>query len=124
MQNFDLVEESKYRPENCRGFSQAFLVYLHIYCHYLWDEYEQSKDLHDDIIPPPSTFTKVQGKPGTGKTFVVNTIQNITRNIFQSDRFDAGSAPTGCAAALFGGKHIIVHFIFQLQKILHAVPRI
>ena len=56
MKDFDLVDETKYRPENCMGFAQAFLVYLHIYRHFLWDTYLQKKDLEKDIDPPPTIF--------------------------------------------------------------------
>ena len=43
---------------------------------------------------------------------MIKTLQNITRNLKQSNEFDAASAPTGCAASLFGGK--THHRLFSL----------
>ena len=100
----ELIDESTYCPENCKGYAQTFLVFLHLYQHYVWHLYYENAKTNLDLKPPPSIFVKVQGKPGTGKTFVTKTLQNITRNIFQSNHRDGGSAPTGCAASLFGGK--------------------
>ena len=102
--NVNLLDEDRHRPENCKGFAQTFLIFLHLYQHFLWDKYEEGKKSDVNVEPPPSVHVKVQGKPGTGKTFVTKTLQNITRNIFQSNDRDGGSAPTGCAAFLFGGK--------------------
>ena len=75
-----------------------------------------------NIELPPSIYVKVQGKPGTGKTFVTKTLQNITRNIFQSNDRDGGSAPTGCAASLFGGKTHHRAFSMPTGKKLNKMP--
>ena len=45
----------------------------------------------------------MEGKPGTGKTFIIKTLHNINRIIHKSNLCDMASAPTGCASALIGG---------------------
>ena len=45
----------------------------------------------------------VEGKPGSGKTFVIKTLCNINRIISQTNLSDMASDPTGCASALIGG---------------------
>lgn len=117
-----LLDEQTHRPENCKGFAQTFTIFLHIYQHFLWDKYEEDKKANVDIDPPPSVYVKVQGKPGTGKTFVTKTLQNITRNIFQSNDRDGGSAPTGCAASLFGGKTHHRSYCMPTGRKLNQVP--
>ena len=72
--------------------------------------------------PPPSIFVKIQGKPGTGKTFVTKTLQNITCNLTKSNGRDAGSAPTGCAASLFGGKKHHRSFNIQTGREFNKAP--
>ena len=42
----------------------------------------------------------VEGKPGTRKSLITKTLQNITPIITQRNSSDSVSAPTGCAAAL------------------------
>ncbi len=44
-----------------------------------------------------------KGLPGTGKTFIINTLRNIVKIIYRSNVADAASAPIGCAAALIDG---------------------
>ena len=121
-ENVKLLEEERHCPENCKGYSQTFSVFLHIYQHFLWAKYEEDKKSEANVEPPPSVYVKVQGKPGTGKTFVTKTLQNITRNIFQSNDRDGGSAPTGCAASLFGGKTHHRAFSMPNGKKLNKVP--
>ena len=42
---------------------------------------------------------KVQGKHGTGKSFVINT-QNITNIDLKYNKYDIATTPTGCATSL------------------------
>ena len=63
----ELIEESLYCPENCKGYAQTFLVFVHLYQHYIWHLYDAKSKINLDVKPPPSLFVKVQGKPGTGK---------------------------------------------------------
>ena len=51
-----------------------------------------------------SLFTFVEGKPGTGKTFIIKTLRNVTRLLQKSNYSDMASAPTGCATALIDGQ--------------------
>ena len=62
-----LFDINKHRPEKCLGDAQIFLVYEHLYYHYLNDR--QTSGL--DSVLPPSLFTVIEGKPGTGKSFVL-----------------------------------------------------
>eukprot|EP00957_Ditylum_brightwellii_P036299 2748997-Ditylum_brightwellii.AAC.1 len=49
---------------------------------------------------PPCVHVKCQGKPGTGKPFVILTPRSITRKFLESTMCNVASAPTGCAAML------------------------
>ena len=44
MKNFKLDDEDENCPETCKEFAQTFLVFLHIYQHYLLDEFERNKN--------------------------------------------------------------------------------
>ena len=87
---------NKHRPEKCLGDALIFLVYEHLYYHYLNDRHTSGLE----SVLPPSLFTAIEGKPGTGKSFVLKTIRNITRQLTNSNNADMASAPTGYAAAL------------------------
>ena len=126
--DFGLIKESHYRPEKAKGDAQKLLVFVHLYQHYLWKEYEEkvriANDDDDDgmdIDIPPSLLVKVQGKPGTGKSFVANTVKNITRTILNAKR-DEASCPTGCAASLIGGKTHFRALHIPAGKALHDKP--
>ena len=95
-QNIDLHDEIIHRPENCRGVSQKLLIYIHLLVHYEW------QNIHHEV--PQCHHIKIQGKPGTGKSFVINTMRNITKSLFKSNKCDEATAPTGCAASLINGK--------------------
>ena len=47
---------------------------------------------------------KVKGKPSTGKTFLIHTLKNLTRNCLKSNSCDEATALTGYAASLIDGK--------------------
>ena len=123
-----LFQEDIYCPENAKGDMQTFLIYLHLYQHYTWDQYfeSQSQGLqqsHRDMLtPPPSIHVKVQGLPGTGKTFVINTNRNVTRNIFQSNSNDITCAPTACAASLINGSTHCRVFKIPIGRQLYNSP--
>jgi hypothetical protein len=98
-QQLILFDNDVHKPENCKGSAQKFLIYEHIYYHYQIELYKTGQ-LENQ---PPSLFTLVEGKPGTGKTFVTKTLRNITRKITGRNSSDMASAPTGCAASLIEG---------------------
>ena len=52
---------------------------------------------------PPMQKIYVEGLPGTGKTFIINTLCNIIKIIYHSNDADAASAPMGYTAALTDG---------------------
>ena len=94
-----LFDETMYLPNNCIGDSQTFLIYHHLYFQYCMNEYKHNRS----YVLPKQQFIFVEGKPGTGKTFIVKTLRNINRIIHKSNLVDIASAPTGCASALIGG---------------------
>ncbi len=94
-----LFDEDVYRPENCRGEDQVFLIYHHLLVQYQIHLF-QNGEIENR---PPCAFVLVEGLPGTGKSFVTKTLRNITRKIHGRNSADMASAPTGCAASLIGG---------------------
>ena len=94
-----LHEKDTYKPENCIGESQKFIIYHNLYYQYLYAQYCNG----ETNIVPNQQFVFVEGKPGTGKTFVVKTLRNMNRIIHNSNTSDLASAPTGCASALIDG---------------------
>ena len=89
-----LIEENIYNPENSITESQINVIFNHIYQHYL---FHISKDKDES---PASMTVKIQGLPGTGKTFIVNTIRNIDINLNSTLLSYTCCTPTGCAASL------------------------
>jgi hypothetical protein len=94
-----LLNEELYRPENAKTDGQKFLIYHHLYWQYIW--YQHRNGQYENV--PPMQTIYVEGLPGVGKTFLINTLRNICKNILQNNNADAASAPTGCAAALIDG---------------------
>ena len=113
-----LFEPNKHCPENCQGDAQTFLIYHHLYHHYLLDQH------HKGIVKdrPPSQLVLVEGKPGTGKTFVTKTLRNITRQLTKLNSSDMASAPTGCAAALIEGSTHCHCLKIPCGRALYKVP--
>ena len=66
-----LIEANIYNPENTITDSQKNIIFNHIYQHYI---FHIVKDIDDC---PVSINVKIQRLPGTGKTFIANTICNI-----------------------------------------------
>ena len=94
-----LFEIEKHIPENCCGEAQKFLVYHHLYHHYMMQKFD-NKEIQNR---PPSQFVLVEGKPRTGKTFITKTLRNIKRFLTKSNSSDIATAPAGCAAVLIDG---------------------
>ena len=68
------MDEKIYNPENNITDFKKIIIFNHIYQHYI---FHISKDKHEF---PVSVNVKIQGLPGTGKTFIANTIRNIDIN--------------------------------------------
>ena len=101
-----LFDEDKHKPENAKSDAQKILIYHHLYYQYLLHQYQENLRDHEQSNqppPPPTQCVFCEGKPGTGKTFVVNTCRNMNRKIHRRNTADMASAPTGCAAALIDG---------------------
>ena len=64
-------------------------------------DFNNSED--DNAKCPPMQLVFCEGEPGTGKTFVVTTMRNMMRNLYQHNAADMTSAQTGNAAALIQG---------------------
>ena len=86
-------------PEHFQSYAQTFVIYHCIFINYKINVHEIG------VINgcPPYELALFEGKTGTGKYFVTETIINITRLITQQNPSDMASAPTSCAAALIGG---------------------
>ena len=117
--NFTLFNENLYRPENCTGMSQKLLVANHLLQHKCWLEFNAS-GMETDM--PPCVHVKCQGKPGTGKSFVILILRNITRKILKSIVCDVASAPAGVAATLISGMTHYCLFKIPTGKTLTSVP--
>ena len=94
-----LLQEELHRPENAKTDAQKFIIYHHLYWQRQWYLFQNRLI---NIIPPMQTIY-VEGLPGVGKTFLINTLRNIIKIIAGRNDADAASAPTGCAAALIDG---------------------
>jgi hypothetical protein len=95
-QHLKLLNKELHCPEVAKTDAQKFLIYHHLY--WQWKLYQYRNGI---IIDLPSMQTiYVEGLPGTGKTFIINTLCNVVKIIYRSNVADAASAPTGCAAAL------------------------
>ena len=116
-----LYMEDVYRPENCRGKAQKLIVGTHLLQHKKWMEYYNSPS---DVPLPPSLHVKCQGKPGTGKSFIIMTLRNITRKMLKSNFADGVCAPTGCASSLISGMTMYRLFKIPTAKdTLYNVPK-
>ena len=92
--NTILNRENIHWPEMCRGNRHKFLIYSNLLSHYEWDQNCGANNL------PESHHFKAQGKPDTGKSFVINHLRNITKLIMKSNLYDTAIALTECAASL------------------------
>ena len=96
-----LFDTEMFKPENARTSEQRFIIFHHMHNLYLWKQYLDANDTESE--PPVQSYTLIEGLPGTGKTFVIKTLRNMTRKVFKNKNSDMASAPTGCAASLFNG---------------------
>ena len=65
---------------------------------------------------------KIQGLPGTGKSFIANTIRNIDINLNPMHLSYTCCAPTGCAASLINGTTHHTLFNLPLGKCFFSSP--
>ena len=101
--NEDLVElfkEELFRPEKAQSEEQKFLIFHHLLVHYNFKMHEANPIEHP---LPPMENVFVEGKPGVGKSWVSNTIRNITRAVRKCNLADKATAPTGCSASIIRG---------------------
>jgi hypothetical protein len=102
----ELFDEHIFRPENARGRKQKLIVFMLLYQHYKFHKFQEEfqnwsqRPGTGPHLPPPSIFLLVEGKPGSGKSFILKTLRNITRIIMKSNRAELTSAPTGVAGSL------------------------
>ncbi len=98
-QHLKLLNKELHCPENAKTDAPKFPIHHHLYCQ--WKLYQYRNGIIIDL--PPVQTIYVEGLPGTGKTFIINTLYNIVKIIYHSNVVDAASAPSGCAAALIDG---------------------
>lgn len=63
-------------------------------------QFQTNQQIGQLASPPPSIFLLVEGKPGSGKSFILKTLWNITRAIMKFNNAELTSAPTGVAGSL------------------------
>ena len=96
-QKCSLLKKNKCNPENNITESLKIIIFNHMYQHYI---FHISKDKHKS---PVSMTIKIQGLPGTGKTFIANTIRNIDINLNPMYLSYSCCDPTGCVTSLING---------------------
>jgi hypothetical protein len=120
---FTLIKGDAYKPENAIGHAQQFLVTLYLVAPREWTDYW---NIHNMEIPRPITpsyTVKVQGNPGAGKTFMICTTPNMTRNVMGAMDYDMVTVTTGIAADLICGEtHIRGYSIPTQKKIVKKPP--
>jgi PIF1 helicase. len=107
-EELELFDEEIFRPENAKGSKQRMIVFMLLYQQYQFHKWKtQVSHLGTsttaeptDNPPPPSIFLLVEGKAGSGKSFILKTLRNITRAIMKSNLAELTSAPTGVAGSL------------------------
>lgn len=106
-----LIDPELFSPENAKTEDQKFLIYHHLYHQYRLLEYLHNKNNegNQNIAKPQQQTVLVEGLPGVGKSFITNTLRNITRQLHGSDT-DAATAPTGVAANIINGS---THFRYN-----------
>ena len=92
------IKYEKYNPTNIKSKSQKIIIFNHIYQHYIFQNINSNEEI------PPSMNVKIQDLPGTGKTFIANTIRNIDIRLFPNSTCYSSCAPTGCAASFINGQ--------------------
>ena len=92
----------KFRPKKARGEEHTLIVYQHLLFQYRRQKWIDDGYKYADI--PLQEFLWVEGLDGVGKTFIIQLMRNITRNIEGRNSSDLTSAPTGCAAKILSAK--------------------
>ena len=69
-----------------------------MYQHYIFHNINSNEEI------PHSINVKIQGLPGTGRTFIANTIQNIDICLFPNSTCYSSCALTECATSLINGQ--------------------
>ena len=117
-EDIKLFDYDTYKPDYCHGDNETFLTYDHLYYKHQWKFFENGGIDEQS----PSLFTLVEGKPGTGETFVTKTLRNVKRLLQGSNSMDMASSPTGCAAVLINGKTHCRFFSIPKGIKLHKPP--
>jgi hypothetical protein len=125
----ELFDPEVHKPENAKTEAQKDIIFHHLYSHYMLKKFEMDTQAaqHEPgpmqpIPRPPCQHVLVEGLPGTGKTFIILTLRNITRQIYKNNLSDMASAPTGCAAALIYGSTICRNYSIPTGKAYHKPP--
>eukprot|EP00984_Skeletonema_dohrnii_P031047 scaffold23084_cov153-Skeletonema_dohrnii-CCMP3373.AAC.2 len=126
----ELFDPELCKPENTRSEAQQLIIYHHLYSQWKLYQFETAKALHEqdpEAHPPPpprppDQHLLIEGLPGTGKTFIIKTIRNMTRKIHKSNRADIAVAPTGCAASHIHGSTTCRTFFIPTGKKQYKKP--
>ncbi|EJK61395.1 hypothetical protein THAOC_18129 [Thalassiosira oceanica] len=95
-----LIDPELFKPENAKSDDQKFLIYHHLYHQYRLLDYIHKRS--PTAKRPAQQTVLVEGLPGVGKSFITNTLRNITRLLHGAET-DAATAPTGVAANIING---------------------
>ena len=103
-----LFNPEVYVPGKYKTDAQLLIICHHLMCQKRLYEFEHADDLQippgdDRRTRPPDQRVLIEGLPGVGKTWLINTMRNVTRQLWKSNRVDMASTPTGCSAALVNG---------------------
>jgi hypothetical protein len=126
----ELFDPELHKPENAKTEGQKCIIYHHLYSHYMLKKFETDRLAAEQdgghthpIVRPPCQHVLIEGLPGTGKTFVILTMRNITRQIHKHELSDMASAPTGSAAALIHGSTICRNCSIPTGKAFQKTPK-
>mmetsp|Transcript_10254 Transcript_10254/g.15492 ORF Transcript_10254/g.15492 Transcript_10254/m.15492 type:complete len:241 (+) Transcript_10254:654-1376(+) len=126
----ELFDPDQCKPENAKTDAQKLIIFHHLFSQWKLYQFKTAKTLHEqDPVThppppprPPDQHLLIEGLPGTGKTFIIKTIRNMTRKIHKSNRADLACAPTGCAASLIDGSTTCRSFSIPTGKKYKKAP--
>jgi hypothetical protein len=119
---FTLIKGGVYTPRNATGQQQKNIIALHLVALRECMDYWDSRRMSIPRSIPSSYVVKVQGNPGAGKTFILCTTCNMTRNVFGKMDFDMATVTTGVAADLICGETHIRGYSTPTQRKLSKLP--
>ncbi|KAL7554626.1 hypothetical protein ACHAWF_018133 [Thalassiosira exigua] len=119
--DLQLFDETVNQAHNYRTPGQQLLICHHLLCHKQLMEYERAND-KTGLTRPPAQRILVEGLPGVGKSWVINTLRNTVRLLHGTKHADMASTPTGCSASLVDGSTHFRALSVPVGKALNKAP--